>query len=98
MLHISTVRAHGRADIGNSAYRSAYLRELERRADPEDRRAKLVVTTDRGRAVMRLSDEIIGDIERRLAAARGRGAYEDFKKELLAVVDSLARSPTDERA
>ena len=64
---------------------------VERRPERVDRRAKLVVPTERGREVMRLSDEIILDIERRQAAALGEREYGAFKRTLRAVVDSLAR-------
>jgi DNA-binding MarR family transcriptional regulator len=67
---------------------------VERRPERTDRRAKLVVPTERGREVMRLSDEIIGDIERRQADVHGEAAYADFKRTLRAVVDSLTR-PAD---
>jgi len=43
---------------------------------------------------MRLSDEIIRDIERRQAAALGNAPYDEFKRTLRAVVDSLTR-PAD---
>jgi DNA-binding MarR family transcriptional regulator len=64
---------------------------VERRTERRDRRAKLVVPTERGRELMRLSDEVILDIERRQAAALGRAAYDAFKQTLRAVVDSLTR-------
>jgi DNA-binding MarR family transcriptional regulator len=64
---------------------------VERRPEQVDRRAKLVVPTERGREVMRLSDEIILDIERRQAAALGGREYGAFKRTLRAVVDALAR-------
>jgi DNA-binding MarR family transcriptional regulator len=67
---------------------------VERRPERTDRRAKLVVPTERGREVMRLSDEIIRDIERRQAAALGNAPYDEFKRTLRAVVDSLTR-PAD---
>jgi DNA-binding MarR family transcriptional regulator len=67
---------------------------VERRPEVTDRRAKLVVPTARGREVMRVSDEIILDIERRQAAALGEAPYEDFKRTFRVVVDSLTR-PAD---
>jgi DNA-binding MarR family transcriptional regulator len=70
---------------------------VERRPERNDRRAKLVVPTDRGREVMRLSDEIILDLERRQAAALGENEYEAFKHALRAVVDSLTLSAELER-
>ena len=40
---------------------------------------------------MRLSDETIRDIERRQAAELGEAAYDQFRRTLRAVVDSLTR-------
>ncbi|GAA3454225.1 MarR family winged helix-turn-helix transcriptional regulator [Dactylosporangium matsuzakiense] len=75
------------ADLARLAGRNkqtiaAILDELEqlgyvhRTADPADRRAKLIRPTERGRAIMRISDEIVADIEarhaRRLAPGRTR--------------------------
>jgi DNA-binding MarR family transcriptional regulator len=62
---------------------------VERCPEEGDRRAKLVVPTQRGREVIRLSDEIVADIERRQADVLGKAAYEDFRQKLGAVVDSL---------
>src|SRR5262249_59434059 len=44
---------------------------VERRPDPEDRRAKLVVPTERGLDQLRRGDEIVAEIEARHAAAIG---------------------------
>jgi DNA-binding MarR family transcriptional regulator len=68
---------------------------VERRSEEVDRRAKLVVPTKRGREVMRLSDEIVGDMERRVATSLGKGALNEFRKTLGAVVDLLARPPDE---
>jgi DNA-binding MarR family transcriptional regulator len=62
---------------------------VERRPEHADRRAKLVVPTERGREVMRFSDEIIRGIEDRQAAALGKARYDLFRQSLQAVVDSL---------
>jgi hypothetical protein len=43
------------------------------------------------RCSMRLSDEIILDIERREAATLGARKYQDFKRTLRALVDSLTQ-------
>jgi DNA-binding MarR family transcriptional regulator len=68
---------------------------VERRPEQRDRRAKLVVPTDRGREVMRFSDGVMRDIERRQAAILGKKEYDDFKRSLRAVVDSLTRRAGD---
>jgi DNA-binding MarR family transcriptional regulator len=71
---------------------------VERRPERADRRAKLVVPTERGREVMRFSHDVMRRIERRLAASLGKGTYDEFQRTLQAVVDSLVRSAGDERA
>jgi DNA-binding MarR family transcriptional regulator len=59
---------------------------VERRPDPADRRAKLVVPTERGLAQMRLGDEIVADIERRHAEDVGGRVYAEFRNVLRDVV------------
>jgi DNA-binding MarR family transcriptional regulator len=71
---------------------------VERRPEERDRRAKLVVPTSRGREIMRLSDEIILDLEHRQAAALGEKEYDAFKHALRAVVDSLTASADVDRS
>ncbi|TDC13196.1 MarR family transcriptional regulator [Streptomyces sp. 8K308] len=53
---------------------------VERRPDPADRRAKLVVPTARGLDQLSRSDAILADIERRHAEAVGADAYAEFKR------------------
>jgi DNA-binding MarR family transcriptional regulator len=77
--------------IGRIVDELEQLGYVERRPDREDRRAKLVVPTERGRKVMRLSDKIIGDIESRLGTALGRASYDGFKDTLRVIVDSLTQ-------
>jgi DNA-binding MarR family transcriptional regulator len=66
---------------------------VTRTPDPADRRAKLVVPTPRGRAVMRLSDQIMDDIGRRGAAAVGADAYGQFRGTLQRLVGELRDEP-----
>ncbi|MFC4912815.1 MarR family winged helix-turn-helix transcriptional regulator [Actinomadura gamaensis] len=61
---------------------------VERRPDPSDRRAKLVVPTGRGLAQMRDSDAVLAAIEARHAEAVGRDAYAGFKRTLRAVAEA----------
>jgi DNA-binding MarR family transcriptional regulator len=68
---------------------------VERCPEEGDRRAKLVVPTERGREVMQLSDEIIADIESREADMLGKAAYDDFIQALHAVVESLTQRPDE---
>jgi DNA-binding MarR family transcriptional regulator len=66
---------------------------VERCPEQSDRRAKLIVPTERGRQVMRLSDEIIDDIERRQSEAIGKTTYDEFRQTVRAIVDSLTHPP-----
>jgi DNA-binding MarR family transcriptional regulator len=84
--------------IGRIVDELEVLGYVERCPEEGDRRAKLVVPTERGREAMRLSDEIIADIERKQADALGKPAYEDFRQKLRAVVDSLTQRPDEPEA
>jgi DNA-binding MarR family transcriptional regulator len=84
--------------IGRAVDELERLGYVERRPEPGDRRAKLIVPTGLGRELIGLSDEIIRDIEQRPAAALGQAAYHDFKQAMGAVVDSLTQPATDEPA
>jgi DNA-binding MarR family transcriptional regulator len=64
---------------------------VERHAEATDRRAKLIVPTRQGREVMRLSDDIVHDLERRVAHTIGPNEFEHFRKAFIAVVDSLSQ-------
>jgi len=68
---------------------------VERRPDPADRRAKLIVPTARGLEQMRLGDEIVADIERRHADASGRRTYAEFRNVLRTMV--VPPSRTDQK-
>lgn len=59
---------------------------VERRPDPNDRRAKLVVPTGRGLEQMRLGDQIVAEIEQRHAETSGAKVYAEFRDALRAVV------------
>ncbi|MCR3752608.1 MarR family winged helix-turn-helix transcriptional regulator [Lentzea californiensis] len=53
---------------------------VARRPDPADRRAKLVVPTERGLDQMVLAKRIISEIEARLAERVGQERFAEFKK------------------
>jgi DNA-binding MarR family transcriptional regulator len=53
---------------------------VERRPDPTDRRAKLIVPTAFGLDQMERSDAIVAGIEERAASAVGAEAYASFKE------------------
>jgi DNA-binding MarR family transcriptional regulator len=75
--------------VGRTVDELEALGYVTRTPDPADRRAKLVVPTPRGRAVMRLSDQIMDDIGRRGAQAVGADAYGRFRRTLQRLVDEL---------
>jgi DNA-binding MarR family transcriptional regulator len=80
--------------VGRTVDELEALGYVTRTPDPADRRAKLVVPTPRGLAVMRLSDQVMDDIGARGAAAVGADAYGQFRRTLQRLVDELR----DERA
>jgi DNA-binding MarR family transcriptional regulator len=65
---------------------------VERRPDPQDRRAKLIFPTERGLAQIRRGDEIVADIEARHSRAIGARDYAEFRDVLRQVV---VRRPAD---
>ncbi len=72
---------------------------VERRPDPADRRAKLIVPTARGLEQLQLGDEIVADIEARHAAAIGGRNYAAFRDVLRGVVArSREPPPASERS
>jgi DNA-binding MarR family transcriptional regulator len=84
--------------VGRTVDELEALGYVKRTPDPTDRRAKLVVPTSRGRAVMRLSDEIMGDIGRRGAEAVGAEAYGQFRRTLQRLIDELRRQRPPQEA
>ena len=70
---------------------AAILDELEkigyvyRTSDPADRRAKLIMPTQRGLEVMQIADDILADIESHYAEQLGQRRYAQFKRALRTV-------------
>lgn len=64
---------------------------VSRVPDPADRRAKLIVPTERGLRLMELSDRIVADIEHAYAAKVGREAYEQFFRTLSLITSDAPR-------
>jgi DNA-binding MarR family transcriptional regulator len=59
---------------------------VERRPDPQDRRAKLIFPTERGLEQVRLGDQVVADIEARHAKEVGAKTYAQFRDVLRGVV------------
>ncbi|VFA95153.1 homoprotocatechuate degradation operon regulator, HpaR [Nocardia farcinica] len=62
---------------------------VERRVDPADRRARLVVATPAGRSALRRARREIGAIERALAARLGESTVAGLRAALAGVADVL---------
>jgi DNA-binding MarR family transcriptional regulator len=62
----------------------------ERRPDASDRRAKLIVMTDRGWVAMRTGHRIIAELEAEYAQALGRERFDDFSSTFQALLDHIS--------
>ncbi|MEU5208776.1 MarR family transcriptional regulator [Streptomyces sp. NPDC020742] len=87
-------RASGRHKqvIGSLVDDLERLGYVERKADPADRRAKLICPTERGLLQMETAAAIMRTIEERHAKALGRQEYAAFKSALRCVVDLQRKS------
>ncbi|MEV4753702.1 MarR family transcriptional regulator [Micromonospora sp. NPDC049559] len=85
----------------NKQTMGAIIDELERLGyvrrtpDPADRRAKLVVPTERGLRFMAVTDGIVEAIERELGDALGQDRYREFRGALRAAVTALPEAGGD---
>ena len=70
-----------------------YIRRVE---DPADRRAQLIVPTERGRQRMRLGDDIVAEIEHRHEARLGHTAYARFIQALRVITANQASDSEDD--
>ncbi|MEV5327368.1 MarR family winged helix-turn-helix transcriptional regulator [Nonomuraea fastidiosa] len=66
--------------IGTLVDELVELGYVERRRDPADRRAKLIVPTGKGRDLIARSDAILAAMEAAHARAVGEEAYAEFKR------------------
>ncbi|MFG1697554.1 MarR family winged helix-turn-helix transcriptional regulator [Nonomuraea sp. NPDC049309] len=66
--------------IGTLVDELVELGYVERRRDPADRRAKLIVPTGKGRDLISRSDAILAAMEAAHARAVGEEAYAEFKR------------------
>ena len=65
----------------------------KRKPDPTDRRAKLIVMTDKGWAAMGTGQRIIGELEREYARVLGRKRFEEFTASFQELLEHVAESP-----
>jgi DNA-binding MarR family transcriptional regulator len=64
---------------------------LERRPDPEDRRARRITITDRGRALIPVIRGVVAETEREWAAALGEKRFAQLRELLLELNEVVAR-------
>ncbi|HEX4811855.1 MAG TPA: MarR family transcriptional regulator [Nonomuraea sp.] len=81
--------------IGTLVDELVELGYVERRPDPADRRAKLIVPTERGRDHMARSEAILAEMEAGHARAVGEAAYAEFKRVFKLVAERQAAVRSD---
>jgi DNA-binding MarR family transcriptional regulator len=64
---------------------------LERRPDPDDRRARRIAITDRGRAAIPVIRETVAETEREWAAALGKERFATLRELLIELNEVVAR-------
>ena len=64
---------------------------LERRPDPDDRRARRIALTNRGRAVIPVIRGTVAEIEREWAAALGKGNFAKLRDLLIELNEVVAQ-------
>lgn len=69
---------------------------LERRPDPDDRRARRIMLTDRGRALVPVIREAVSQTEREWATSLGEERFAQLRELLLALNDVAAREEEPE--
>lgn len=88
----------------NKQTMGAIIDELERlgyvrrEPDPADRRAKLIMPTERGLGMMRVSDDLVRQIEHDLSETLSPEVYEVFRTALERAVASLPAGGQDTEA
>jgi DNA-binding MarR family transcriptional regulator len=70
---------------------------LERRPDPDDRRARRIVLTDRGRALVPVIRNVVAETERDWAAALGKGRFAQLRELLVDLNEVVAREASTNR-
>jgi len=84
--------------IGKNIDELEELGYVERKPDPDDRRAKLVLPTDRGRRQMRTADAIMAEIAGQHERLLGEKEFDRFLHQLRAIVASQREAVHDDSA
>ncbi|MEV5560445.1 MarR family transcriptional regulator [Nonomuraea wenchangensis] len=79
--------------IGTLVDELAELGYVERRPDPADRRAKLIVPTGKGLDFLARSDAVLAEMEAGHARAVGEQAYAEFKRVFKLVAERQTGTP-----
>ncbi|MFD3702041.1 MarR family winged helix-turn-helix transcriptional regulator [Nocardia sp. NPDC058658] len=88
---VSTLAERAQMTKQSMAELVAYLEQhhyVTREPDPKDRRAKLVVPTDRGREVITIAQSTIPSIEEGLGQLLGTARTEQLHTDLLAIIEA----------
>jgi len=64
---------------------------LERRPDPDDRRARRIALTDRGRSLIPVIRDVVAETEREWAAALGKERFAQLRELLIELNEVVAR-------
>src|SRR5262249_61232875 len=68
---------------------------LERRADPDDRRARRIALTDRGRELVPIIRGAVSNTERDWAASLGEARFEQLRELLVDLNQIASREPSE---
>jgi len=82
---LTGLAGRNKQSIGTIVDELEELGYVTRVPDPADRRAKLIMPTERGRRLMAVSDRIVAELEREYAAEVGETAYAQFVSTLKAL-------------
>jgi DNA-binding MarR family transcriptional regulator len=70
---------------------------LERRPDPDDRRARRIALTDRGRALIPVIRNVVAETEREWATALGKERFAQLRELLVELNEVVAREASANR-
>ncbi len=85
---LSALSGQHKQVIGTLVDELVDLGYVERRPDPDDRRAKLIVPTERGLDQMAKADALVSEIERRYAEKVGAEEWAAFKHAFRKITES----------
>jgi len=84
--------------IGELVDQLERLGMVERRPDPEDRRAKRVYLTDKARVGQRAAEKAVRESEERIAAVIGADRLDALKTDMARIVEAFRRDSADDQS